>query len=61
MLLPTHFDNHLLETRHNGRRPKVPEVGHPVPRTETEHTIGAILFALQQVTATGRVGALRHC
>lgn len=60
MLRATDFDHHLLEARHDGCRPKVPKVGHPVPRTETEHAVGAILFALQHVAATGRVRALRH-
>jgi hypothetical protein len=61
VLLPTDLDNHLLEAGHDGRRPKVPKVGHPISRAETEHTVGAMLFALQHVNAAGGVGALQHC
>lgn len=51
MLLPADFDYHLLEARHDGGRPKVAEVRHPVPRAEAEDAAWTIVFALQYVAA----------
>jgi hypothetical protein len=61
-LLATHLDHHLLEARHDGRRPKVTKVGHPVPRAEGQDVTGVstIVFPLQHVAGGRRVGALRH-
>lgn len=39
VLLAPDFDHHLFEARHDGRRSKVPEVRHSIPRAQAQSSV----------------------
>ena len=59
MSLPPDLDDHLPEAWHDGGRPKVPEVGHPVACVETEDVIVVVALLLWYIVVYRRIRELR--